>query len=307
MQIDAHLSSPREKAKKNWRPGGVDYIGYLMVSPWLIHLLLFVVFPLGFAFYLVFNDWHIVQKTFTFVGFKNILRFIGDPELLRVSLNTLKIMTIQVVIVTILSLVMALLLNANLRGTGFFRTIFFLPIITSTVVIALIWRYLLAADVGYINYFLSLIGINGPTWLLDPDYAVISLVTMLVWVSTPYNILIFLTGLQAIPHELHEAAMIDGAGMWRRFWAVTFPLLNPTVVLVLLLTTISSLQVFAEPMVLTQGGPAGATSTVAIYLFEQSMVSRRYGYGSLIGIALGVSIFLLVGIQRRLVERKLDF
>ncbi len=305
MQIDAHLSSA--KAKKNWRPGGIDYIGYLMVAPWLVHLLLFVVFPLGFAFYLVFNDWHIVQKTFTFVGSKNILRFISDPELLRVALNTMKIMTIQVVIVTVFSLVLALLLNANLRGTGFFRTIFFLPIITSTVVIALIWRYLLAADVGYVNYFLSLIGINGPTWLLDPNYAVVSLITMLVWVSTPYNILIFLTGLQAIPHELHEAAMIDGAGIWRRFWAVTFPLLNPTIVLVLLLTTIGSLQVFAEPMVLTQGGPAGATSTVAIYLFEQSMVSRRYGYGSLIGIALGISIFLLVGIQRRLVERKLDF
>jgi multiple sugar transport system permease protein len=278
-----------------------------MVAPWLLHLLVFVAFPLGFACYLVFNEWHVVQGTFTFVGLKNVMRFLDDPDLGQAAITTVALMISQVLIVTMLSLALAILLNTRLRGTTFARTIFFLPIITSTVVIALVWRYLLAADIGYVNYFLSFFGVPGPTWLLDPQLSRISLLAMLVWVTTPYNILIFLAGLQAIPRELLDAALIDGAGAWKRFTSVTLPLLNPTLVLVLLLTTIGGLQVFAEPLVLTQGGPAGATTTVAVYLYEQGVLARRYGYAALIGLALGVSIFVLVMIQRRLVERRIDY
>ena len=264
-------------------------------------------FPLVFAIYLVFNDWNVVQGTFSPVGLKNLKRLVSDANLGRAIVNTLLLTIVNVTLVTGLALGMALLLNAKLRGTAFFRTIYFLPIITSTVVVALVWRYLLAADLGFVNYALSLYGIEGPMWLLDPKFSLSSVIAMLIWLGTPFTILIFLAGLQAIPRELYEAAVIDGAGAWNSFQHVTIPLLNPTLVLVVLLATISSLQVFTEALVLTQGGPAGSSTTIAVYMYEQGIVSRRYGYASLIGLSLAIGLFVLVMVQRRVLERRIDY
>ena len=284
-----------------------DRSSYFLVLPWVVHIVVFVIFPLVFAMFLVFHDWKVVQGTFLPIGLKNLKRLVGDANLGRAIVNTVKLTFVNVAVSTGLALSMALLLNAKFKGTAFFRTIFFLPIITSTVVVALIWRYLLAADLGFVNYALSLYGIEGPLWLLDPKLSLFSVISMLIWSGSPFSILIFLAGLQAIPHELYEAAEIDGAGMWTSFWNVTIPLLNPTLVLVILLATISSLQVFTEPLVLTQGGPAGSSTTIAVYMYEQGVVSRRYGYASLIGLSLAVGIFVLVTVQRRLIERRIDY
>ncbi len=279
----------------------------MLVLPWIIHIIAFVIFPLGFAIYLVFNDWNVVQGTFSPVGLKNLKRLVSDANLGKAIVNTLLLTIVNVTLVTGLALGMALLLNAKFRGTAFFRTIYFLPIITSTVVVALVWRYLLAADLGFVNYALSLYGIEGPMWLLDPKFSLSSVIAMLIWLGTPFTILIFLAGLQAIPRELYEAAVIDGAGAWNSFQHVTIPLLNPTLVLVVLLATISSLQVFTEALVLTQGGPAGSSTTIAVYMYEQGIVSRRYGYASLIGLSLAIGLFVLVMVQRRVLERRIDY
>ncbi len=284
-----------------------DSTRYLLVLPWIIHIIAFVIFPLGFAIYLVFNDWNVVQGTFSPVGLKNLKRLVSDANLGKAIVNTLLLTIVNVTLVTGLALGMALLLNAKFRGTAFFRTIYFLPIITSTVVVALVWRYLLAADLGFVNYALSLYGIEGPMWLLDPKFSLSSVIAMLIWLGTPFTILIFLAGLQAIPRELYEAAVIDGAGAWNSFQHVTIPLLNPTLVLVVLLATISSLQVFTEALVLTQGGPAGSSTTIAVYMYEQGIVSRRYGYASLIGLSLAIGLFVLVMVQRRVLERRIDY
>ncbi len=284
-----------------------DSTRYLLVLPWIIHIIAFVIFPLVFAIYLVFNDWNVVQGTFSPIGLKNLKRLVGDANLGKAIVNTLLLTIVNVTLVTGLALGMALLLNAKLRGTAFFRTIYFLPIITSTVVVALVWRYLLAADLGFVNYVLSLYGIEGPMWLLDPKFSLSSVIAMLIWLGTPFTILIFLAGLQAIPRELYEAAVIDGAGAWNSFQHVTIPLLNPTLVLVVLLATISSLQVFTEALVLTQGGPAGSSTTIAVYMYEQGIVSRRYGYASLIGLSLAIGLFVLVMVQRRVLERRIDY
>lgn len=284
-----------------------DSTRYLLVLPWIIHIIAFVIFPLVFAIYLVFNDWNVVQGTFSPIGLKNLKRLVGDANLGKAIVNTLLLTIVNVTLVTGLALGMALLLNAKLRGTAFFRTIYFLPIITSTVVVALVWRYLLAADLGFVNYVLSLYGIEGPMWLLDPKFSLSSVIAMLIWLGTPFTILIFLAGLQAIPRELYEAAVIDGAGAWNSFQHVTIPLLNPTLVLVVLLATISSLQVFTEALVLTQGGPAGSSTTIAVYMYEQGIVSRRYGYASLIGLSLAIGLFVVVMVQRRVLERRIDY
>jgi len=284
-----------------------DSTRYLLVLPWIIHIIAFVIFPLVFAIYLVFNDWNVVQGTFSPIGLKNLKRLFGDANLGKAIVNTLLLTIVNVTLVTGLALGMALLLNAKLRGTAFFRTIYFLPIITSTVVVALVWRYLLAADLGFVNYVLSLYGIEGPMWLLDPKFSLSSVIAMLIWLGTPFTILIFLAGLQAIPRELYEAAVIDGAGAWNSFQHITIPLLNPTLVLVVLLATISSLQVFTEALVLTQGGPAGSSTTIAVYMYEQGIVSRRYGYASLIGLSLAIGLFVLVMVQRRVLERRIDY
>ena len=284
-----------------------DSTRYLLVLPWIIHIIAFVIFPLVFAIYLVFNDWNVVQGSFSPIGLKNLKRLVGDANLGKAIVNTLLLTIVNVTLVTGLALGMALLLNAKLRGTAFFRTIYFLPIITSTVVVALVWRYLLAADLGFVNYVLSLYGIEGPMWLLDPKFSLSSVIAMLIWLGTPFTILIFLAGLQAIPRELYEAAVIDGAGAWNSFQHVTIPLLNPTLVLVVLLATISSLQVFTEALVLTQGGPAGSSTTIAVYMYEQGIVSRRYGYASLIGLSLAIGLFVVVMVQRRVLERRIDY
>jgi multiple sugar transport system permease protein len=195
----------------------------------------------------------------------------------------------------------ALLVNARLaRFKGFFRTIYFAPFVTTLVAVAIVWRYLYHPTYGLLNYALGGLGIGPVDWLGSTRWAMPAIIVMAVWKSFGYNMLILIAGLQAIPDELYEAAVLDGAGAWRRFRHVTLPMLAPTMVFVGLVTMIGYFQVFAEPYVMTQGGPLRSTTTMVLLMYEEGFRWWRMGYAAAIAFVLFVLILAAMLVQRAL-------
>jgi multiple sugar transport system permease protein len=196
------------------------------------------------------------------------------------------------------SLLAAIGLNSpRLKLRNWFRLAFFMPVVTSLVAVAIVWRYLYHPRFGVLNYLLSFIGIQGIDWLGDPQWAMPALIVMAVWKNFGYHMMIFLAGLQAIPAELYEAARIDGANWWRQFRHVTIPQLAPTTFFVTMMTIIGYFQFFAEPYVMTQGGPLNSTLSIVLYLYQQGFRWWRMGYASSIAFVLFFIIFILAMIQ----------
>jgi len=191
-------------------------------------------------------------------------------------------------------------LNTRLRGLMWYRAAFFLPVITVTVAVALIWRWMYEPRAGIINTGLRAIGLPGPAWLGDPHWAMAAIIIMSVWKGFGYNMVLFLAGLQGIPITIYEAAMLDGANAWQRFWKITLPLLSPMVFLAVVLTVISSFQVFDQAYVMTNGGPANATNTIVLYIYQNGFQYFRMGYASAIAWVLFGVIFLFTLAQMRL-------
>jgi multiple sugar transport system permease protein len=253
----------------------------------------FIVIPILFSFYLSFWDWPLVGPARRFTGLENWRRLWGDHEFwaaLRVTaLYTLGSVPANAA----LSLGLALVLNRPLRGQTLYRLAFFAPVVLSSVVAALFWEGALQPQIGFVNRALRAMGLPGPGWLADPAWALPALILIHLWRFTGYHALIFLAGLQSIPHEYYEAAVIDGAGSWARFRHVTWPLLKPTTALVLITAAIFTFQVFGPVYVLTGGGPARSTTTIVFYLYERAIGLRQLGYGATLGWALFLVLFPL--------------
>lgn len=269
---------------------------YLFVLPALLILGVFMVYPAIYAFQMSFYDWRVLGDS-TFVGLENYLRFFQMPNVRTAVRNTLYYALLNVPGTLFVSLFVALLLNMDLRGRAWFRVFFYLPVISSDVAVSLLWKWIYwAGDRGLLNNLVALVGIAPQDWLGDPSLAMPSIVLMTIWKGIGTNMLIFLSGLQAIPKDLYEAATIDGAGLWARFRYITWPLLNPVTIVVLLLLTISSLQVFTPVFVMTGGGPANHTMTISFYIYNLSITNGLYGFASavsyvLFGVILGITIF----------------
>jgi multiple sugar transport system permease protein len=195
------------------------------------------------------------------------------------------------------SMGLALWLNTRLRGLTFYRLAFFLPVVTVTVAVSLIWKWMYEPRVGIINQALALFGITGPTWLGDTAWAMPALIILGLWKGFGYNMVLFLAGLQGIPATLYEAAMIDGANGWQRFWKITLPLLSPAMFLAVILTVISSFQIFDQAFIMTAGGPSNATNTIVLYIFQNGFQFFKMGYASAIAWALFAVIFSFTLIQ----------
>jgi multiple sugar transport system permease protein len=194
-----------------------------------------------------------------------------------------------------------LLLNSKLvRFKGFFRTVYFTPFVTTLVAVAIVWRYLYHTRYGLFNYGLARLGIGPIDWLGDPHWAMPAIILMAVWKSFGYNMLIFIAGLQSIPAELYDAAEIDGAGAVRRFFNITLPMLAPTLVFVSVITMIGYFQLFAEPYVMTQGGPLRSTTSVVLLMYEEGFRWWRMGYAAAIAFVLFIVILLATLVQFRL-------
>jgi multiple sugar transport system permease protein len=225
-----------------------------------------------------------------------------DPLIWRALFNTLYFLLIHIPLQLVLALGLAQLLNQKIRGRAFFRASYFMPVVVSGVVITILWQQMYATETGLINLLLQRFGLPKIGWLTDRRYAMPAIAIMATWKNVGLYVVLFLVGLQAIPTELYEAAELDGASGWQKFRRITVPMLNPTIMLVLLLSTIGGFSLFIEPYVMTGGGPVNSTLSGILYLYKQAFFFSKMGYATTIGFFWALIIFVVVILQRRFVE-----
>lgn len=290
--------------------------GTLFISPWILGLIIFTVGPILASLYWSFTEFDILA-TPKWIGLDNYVRALNlnkilplwpdlkpDRQFYHAIGRTLIYAGITVPIGTVSSLLLAVLLNQGLRGTYVYRTLFFIPHLIPSIASIMLWKFLMHPRIGLLNSMLASIGIQGPGWLSHPKSAMMSVVLIGLWGSIGGNrMLIFLAGLQGVPTELYEAAQLDGAGSWRKFWHVTLPMISPTVLFNLLLGVIGALQVFNIAFVGTKGGPSYATWFFALHIFRQAFEYFRMGYGSALAWLFAIALVIFTAIQMRLSER----
>jgi multiple sugar transport system permease protein len=269
---------------------------YLFILPSFLGFAIFLLVPMVMSAGLSLYDWELLRPP-VYIGLENFRDLLRDPLFKTVMFNTAYYAFGLVPLNIVISLSLALWLNTKLRGLTFYRLAFFLPVVTVTVAVSLIWKWMYEPRVGIVNAALSAFGISGPNWLADPFWAMPSLIILGLWKGFGYNMVLFLAGLQGIPSTLYEAAMIDGANAWHRFWKITLPLLSPAMFLAVVLTVISSFQVFDQAFVMTAGGPSNATNTIVLYIFQNGFLFFKMGYASAIAWALFAVIFTFTLIQ----------
>jgi multiple sugar transport system permease protein len=263
--------------------------GYLSISPWVIGFLLFTLGPVLVSVYFSFTQWTITRPS-EWVGLRNYIRMLTkDPLFWQALKVTGNFVLISVPLKLFFGVALSLLLNLKVRGMDLYRTIFYIPAVISGVAVSLMWIWLLQPDTGVINTLLALVGIEGPGWFWDPDWALFSVALMSVW-SVGGSAIIYLAGLQNIPPHLYEAAKIDGAGVWQRFWRITIPLLTPTLFFQLVVEMIESFKVFTQAFVITKGGPLKATYFYLFYFYEEAFQNFNMGYASALAVVLMIII-----------------
>ncbi|MBO0993127.1 carbohydrate ABC transporter permease [Bacillus sp. SD088] len=269
---------------------------YLFIGPQILGLLLFIIGPVIFAFAISFTQWDIGSSP-KWIGFENYEKQISDPVFLKVVKNTSIYALINIPLTMIGALAIALMLNQNIRGKVILRTAYFMPVVTSSVAVALVWTWMYNPNFGLINSGLAAVGIEGPSWLASLKWALPSIVFMTVWQGIGYNMILFLAGLQGIPKHLYEAATIDGANSWQRFWKITFPMLSPTTFFVLIMLLIGSFQIFNEPYMMTNGGPADATNVFVLHIYNTAFQFYKMGEASAISFILFAIILVFTLVQ----------
>ena len=271
-----------------------------MAAPYAVFLLAFAAYPIVFALVLVFLRWDLVTAP-SFAGFDNIRLLVNDGRFWRAVGNTFVFLSIHVPLQIVTALGLALALNRKLAGRGFWRAAFFLPVVISGAVVAILWSNLYATDVGLINKLLVRIGLAPVSWLTDPNTAMPAIAVMVTWKNVGFYVIIYLAGLQYIPRSCQEAIEIEGASAWQRFRYLTLPSLLPQTILVVTLSTINGFQLFIEPYVMTGGGPLRRTYSVVLYLYTNAFAYQKMGYAATIGVALALIIGAVVLVQRRVI------
>jgi multiple sugar transport system permease protein len=262
---------------------------YVCISPWLLGFLLFVLGPMVASLAISLLRWDLLSAA-RFVGWANYQKMLSRDPLFWQSLRVTAIYTVVYVPLELAGgLVLALVMNQRLRFIGIFRTIYYLPSVLPGVAFVVLWMWILNPNAGLVNTLLSYIGIQGPRWLADPDWALPALLLMSVW-GLGRSMVIYLASLQGVPRQLYEAASIDGANTWQSFWRITLPMLTPTIFFNLILSIISTFQTFTSAYVSTDGGPLDATLFYVLYLFRQAFQYFNMGYAS----ALAWVLFLLI-------------
>lgn len=278
--------------------------GYLFLLPNVLGFVIFTALAVIASAAISLTTWDLLSDP-EFVGLDNYVKlFTNDPLFRTVLWNTFYFTIVSVPASTVIALGLALLFNTGLRLVPVFRAAYFMPVITATVVVALIWRWFYNPDFGILNYLLWKIGVDSPpNWLADRTWAMPAVIIMAVWKQVGYNMVIFLAGLQAIPATLYEAAAVDGASSRQRFFNITLPLLTPTTFFVLVISIIGSLQVFDAVLVLTDGGPANATRTMVFHIWEEAFVFLEMGYAAAVAWILFFIVFLVTLVQWKIQGR----
>jgi len=276
--------------------------GSLMAAPYGLFLLVFAVYPMVFALVLVFLQWDLVTAP-TFAGVDNVNLLVHDGRFWRAVANTFVFLSIHVPLQIVTALGLAIALNRQLVGRSFWRAAFFLPVVISGAVVAILWSNLYATDVGLINRLLVRIGLAPVPWLTDPTTAMPAIAVMVTWKNVGFYVIIYLAGLQYIPRSCQEAIELEGASAWQRFRYLTLPSLLPQTILVITLSTINGFQLFIEPYVMTGGGPLRRTYSVVLYLYTNAFAYQKMGYAATIGVALALIIGVVVLVQRRVIGK----
>lgn len=272
------------------------------MAPSLLLLVVFTVVPILAAAVLSFFRWDLLTSP-QFVGFGNFAELVRDREFFAAMVHTVVFIAGYVPVVTVVGLGLALLLNRRSRLTSVSRVLFFMPVVSAWVAVALMWKWMLNSRFGVINWLLGLVGIEGPAWLFERGWALAAVIAASVWKDAGFVMILFLAGLQAIAPEYREAAFVDGASAWQAFRRVTLPLLSPTVFLVLVILMINSFQVFDQVWILTQGGPLGSTTVVVERIVKNAFSFGRMGYAAAMSWVLFAAIFSTTLLQTRLQRR----
>jgi multiple sugar transport system permease protein len=273
---------------------------YVLLLPTLVGLAVFTLGPVVASLLISFTKWDLTSPP-VWVGLGNYHAMVVLDSLSRVSfLNTVYYVAVTVPAGVVLSLLLAVAMNQRIRGIVLYRTAYFLPVISSTVAVSLLWQWLYHPDYGLLNYLLGLLGLPPSKWLADPASAMPAVMIVSVWRGLGFNMVILLAGLQSVPQELYDAAAIDGAGLVDRFRDVTLPMLSPTIFFVTVLSVISSFQVFDQTYVMTRGGPLNATTTVVFYIFRQAFEWFHMGYAAALGYVLFAIILAFTLLQFRI-------
>lgn len=291
------------------RPGALararERAGWLFIAPNLAAVLVFLVFPLVFSLYLSFHSWDLFSPP-RFVGLRNYRRLFGSDPLFLIALRNTAVFTVLTLVPTVvIGVGVAGLLNRKVPGIGLFRTMAFLPLVASTVAMAVVWRFMFTTDGGLLNVMLAWVGVPAVPWLTDPDWALVSLSIVTVWKSLPFATVILLAAMQGVPETLYEAAKIDGAGALRRFRSITLPLIRGPLSFVFVITVINSVQAFDQAYALTggNGGPETGTYLLGIMLFQRAFGFYEVGYASALAWVIFGILLVLTVIQLRLARR----
>lgn len=272
------------------------YEAYFYVLPYLVSYVLFFIIPAIVCFYMSFTDWTILGD-YKFIGTNNYKRMINDP-LIMISLRNTFFYTISVVVIMyVVGLLLALLINSKLRGKLITRTIIFSSYVVMVTAVGVLWRWIFEPNYGILNYYLNKIGLDSVNWLTDPKVAMISIIITTVWWTAGFNMVVFLAGIQEIPEELYEAAVVDGANVWQKFLYITLPSLNKVSFFIIIMSIAKSFQMFGQSFVMTQGGPSNSTLTVVQYLYNVGFRWYEMGYASSIAYIIFAILIVFTTLQ----------
>ena len=300
MTITPTIQLTREKKSLFQRK---KILPYLLVSPYLIFVIVFVLFPVLFCFFLTFHKWNIIAPM-QFIGTDNYTRLVHDRLFWKAIGNTLKFLLLHIPLQLVVSLLLAQLLNQQIRAKSFFRASFFMPVIVSGVVVTILWQQLLGFDSGLINRLLVNLGVEKTGWLIDPDIAIYSIAVMATWKNVGLYVILFLVGLQTVPTQYYEAAKLEGANRWQQFYHITLPMINPTIFMVVILSTIGGFSLFIEPYIMTGGGPLNTTLSAVLYIYKQAFQYYNMGYSATLGFFYAIMIMTVVILQKKFIEKE---
>jgi len=272
-------------------------IALLFLAPSIVIFGVFIYYSIGFNLYLSFTSWNFLSPAKQLVGFENYTRLFTTQKFWSALWKTIYFALGWVSLSLIFGLAFALLLNMKIPMRGLFRTIIFSPYVTTTAAVALLWMWIFQPEYGLVNIFLGWFGVKGPHWLSDVKWAMPAIIIMEVWRNIGYVMVIFLAGLQNIPTELYEAAQIDGVGVFRKFRSITLPLLSPTTFFIVITSLFSAFKIFDQVQVMTRGGPAGATTVLNYYIYEQAFVNFRAGYAAAASTVMFLFLLILTLFQ----------
>jgi len=299
----AEAGRPEVRKRAKVKPKRQNLAGWLFVGPVIFGVLFFQLLPVAASLVVSLTNWSGLNAP-KFLGLQNYKELFTADDTFWPSLKNTVVFTLAVVVLTIgIGLGLAVLCNQKVRGIGIFRTLYYSPAVTNVVAIGFVWFWLYDPDNGLFNSTLKTIGIDGPAWLSDTKTALIAVIIVAIWQGVGYPMVILLAGLQSIDQSLLEAATVDGASAWRRFWSVTCPLLTPSLFFLTITQFITSFQVFGIIYVMTSGGPNNATSVFIFHIYEAAFGHGRLGYASAMGWVLFVIVGVVTAVQWKLEKR----